>query len=302
MDSNYYYKYLKYKQKYIELINNLTAGKPPKAKADKSAGEAVSTPPSKDTKLIEDINKLHTKDKELIKMMQSNHEMSKELMQRNKENKLPLQIYLETGKLNKAIIDNLLPLSSNIEQFLTIQNITGDPIMHWIKFTLKDEDLFNYLSEKFGDQVNRIRNKDGRTIPELEKVLETKQAKDSKKQVSASLFSPEQQKYLDLIKKKIIKGDYTDEYTQICDSDEMQYLIMGIDEINRLVEEGVTFQIVFINSALKDDDNYLLLVPNDGVHNLKAARTNSALDTLDGKKFSIHGLIHKDTREFYDTL
>jgi hypothetical protein len=77
---------------------------------------------------------------------------------------------------------------------------------------------------------------------------------------------------------------------------------MGIDEINRLVEEGVIFKIVFINSALKDDDNYLLLVPNEGVHTFKAARTNSALDTLDGKKFSIQGLIHEDTQSYYDTL
>ena len=313
MDSSYYYKYLKYKQKYIELINNLhnnlIGGKPGKAgkayKIGKSTNgaAAISTPTSKDTKLIEDIYKVKD-DKELSKLIRSNHDISIQLMQRNLENKLPLQIYLETGKSNIGIIDMLLPDPSDLEQFLTRLNNTGDPIMHWIKFKFNNEDIFNYLLEKFGDQVYEIRNKDGRTIPELEKVLETKQAKDSRKQVSTSSFSPEQQKHLDLTKKIMIKYDFTDEYSHIRESeDEMPYLIMGIDEIKRLVELGVIFSIVFINISLKDDDNYLLLIPNEGVNNIKTARTiGSVLDTPEGKNFSIHGLIHEDTRVYYDSL
>jgi hypothetical protein len=320
MDSSYYYKYLKYKQKYIKLINNLhnnliggkpgKDGKPDKAgkvdksyKLGKSAEGAAAVPASKDTKLIEDINKVKD-DKELSKLLRSNHEINKQLMQRNLENKLPLQIYLETGKSNRGIIDMLLPDPSDLEQFLTIPNNTGDPIMHWIKFKFNNEDIFNYLLEKFGDQIYEIRNKDGRTIPELEKVLETKQAKDSRKQVSTSSFSPEQQKHLDLTKKKMIKGDFTDEYSHIRESDEeMPYLIMGIDEIKRFVELGVIFSIIFINISLKDDDNYLLLIQNESVNNIKAARTiGSALDTPEGKNFSIQGLIHEDSRVYYDSL
>jgi hypothetical protein len=106
MDSSYYYKYLKYKQKYIELINNLDNnliggkpgkdGKPDKAgKVDKSyklgksteGAAAVATPVSKDTKLIEDIYKVKD-DKELSKLLRSNHEISIQLMQRNLENQI----------------------------------------------------------------------------------------------------------------------------------------------------------------------------------------------------------------------
>jgi hypothetical protein len=161
---NYYEKYLKYKNKYLELKGS---GKKSKGKTEIEVVE--------DSELIKYFKANDINIRTLTSTFARNIEEQKNTV--DSDGNTALHIYMKNGGSDEGVIDFIFPSEAKIGQ----KNKDGDTFSHVAARHPKNEDIVELLWMKGGDVAKDVRNKAGFRLLELADDLKKKDPDNFKK-------------------------------------------------------------------------------------------------------------------------